>query len=71
MKTDTTLFMLALAAIGILFYKAQSTSTAQNASSATSGAGGPPSWASYAGPMGAKYNPLTGTMEMAPLPVKY
>lgn len=67
MKTDSTLFILAAAAIAVLFYKAQSTSTSTN----TGGAGGIPAWSKTPGPMGPKLNPVTGQMEMQPLLVSY
>lgn len=67
MKTDSTLFILAAAAIAVLFYKAQSTSTPQG----QGGAGGVPAWSATPGPMGPKLNPVTGKMEMQPLLVSY
>lgn len=73
MKHETLLIAAGLGLVGMLFLKSQKSSTPTGVAGigATSGAGGPPSWASYAGPMGAKYNPLTGTMEIQPLPVQY
>lgn len=70
MKKDTTLLLLALGAVALLWHKAQSTST-PTTSAGNSGAGGPPAWASTSGPMGAKYNPMTGTVEMQPLKMIY
>lgn len=66
MKTDTMIFAAAVAAIALLFYKAQEGSTNTSAG----GAGGAPTWANTSGPMGAKYNLLTGTVEMQPLVLK-
>lgn len=39
----------------------------KSAPTTQSGAGGPPSWTQTSGPMGAKWDPITGTVQMAPL----
>ena len=61
MKTDSFLFAGALLAIGVLFYKAQSSNTKQ-------GGNGYQAWADTPGPVLPQYNPATGKIEIMPLP---
>jgi hypothetical protein len=49
-----------LAVLALLYLKAQK-------SSASPSGTGQPAWSMTTGPVGPKYNPLTGTVEMAPL----
>lgn len=61
MKADATIFGLALLAIGVLFYKAQSSNTKV-------GGNGYQAWADTSGPVLPQYNPATGKIEIMPLP---
>lgn len=65
MKTSHWLILAGV--VGLLYFKAQKSST----STGQGGEGGAPAWSKTSGPMGPSYNPLTGTMEMAPLLVNY
>lgn len=65
--TQKTMIYAGLAVVAFLYFKAQKTST----STGQQGEGGPPAWTNTTGPMGPKFNPMTGTMEMQPLNVMY
>lgn len=63
MKKDELILAGAAFFVAMLWLKARKTS----APTVTSGAGGPPAWTQMPGPMGAKWDPMTGTVQMAPL----
>jgi hypothetical protein len=63
MKKEYLYLGAGVAVAALLWMKSRNTSTSTN----QSGAGGPPAWTQTSGPMGAKFDPVTGTLQMMPL----